>query len=218
MNASMLRRFALLGAVSAIAILGASPQARADTTISVTLPGPVNGPLTSNGNPYPTTTGGTPGGYRGDVTIGNFVFTIPAGYTIAAASWTGQWGTGIPNINGSCSTASNCPHTAIETINVAGYNVANCPNSSATCWLENTPSQANYTFSSGQYGALYSGNVPAYSNQTGGNVVRLGPETLNLTLVPEPASMALFGSGLLGLFAVLRRRRAREDTSPQSII
>jgi len=196
----MFLRFALLGTVSALAILGASAPARADLVISATLPGPVNGPVggtkTFASLPYTT----------GNVAIGTFTYTVPVGYTITAAYWSGQWGTGNPNTHGSCNTASNCPHTAIQTIEVAGVAVANCPSTAATCWTETTTSVANYTFTSGQYAALYGPNAVALSDQTGPYVVRLGSETLTIDAqAPEPASILLFGTGLLGLGAIRRR-------------
>lgn len=195
----MFLRFALLASVSSIAILGASPPARADQIITITLPGPVNGPVggahTFNSIPYTT----------GNVAIGTFNYAIPAGETIDAVSWTGQWGTGNPNGNGSCNTASNCPHTAIQTIEVAGIPVATCPSTSATCWKETTTSMASYTFTSNEFGAFAGGSAIALTDQTGPYVVRLGPETLTIEL-PEPTSLALFGTGLLGLGAIWRRQ------------
>jgi hypothetical protein len=146
----MLHRIALLGAASAIAILGALPAARADIIQTATGTGTVFSSVSLTGG----------------AEIASFT------YTAAVSGLTGS-----------------------ETLTVDGFSASL------------TAASASATITSGlltgsEASALAAGTEIVALSGSGS----VGPETLDMQ-VPEPASMAILGSGLLGLGSILRRRR-----------
>lgn len=55
--------------------------------------------------------------------------------------------------------------------------------------------------------------ILAYGNDANGNIVYFSPLTDGLqTTVPEPMTLGLFGTGLLGIALMVRRRRMRQES------
>jgi hypothetical protein len=147
--------------------------------------------------------------YLGDVTLKGFTFTgaptlgtAPAGYTVLNG---GQNNNSLANGGGCNSTQAG----------------------QAVCWDAGFPPltfqlgsgvntfTANFPNSDGLYVGPLHVQATAYltsaGTQTQGNKVLAVSD--DLTAVPEPASIALFGSGLVALAGMIRRRRNRKQIS-----
>ena len=178
-----MRRIVFVVSVVLAAILLLPAFSRADSfTFSW---GEQNGPST-----YPTS-----------LDAGSQLFSVPDGQTITDATFTSTFGN------------STVPSTAVMDVFINSVLVGSCY-VDTQCWSSiTTPTPFSYTFTSTDLSALTTGSVDLSINQTDCCVIRLGSSTLTIdtaptTPTPEPASVALLGSGLAGLM-VMRKRRAR---------
>jgi hypothetical protein len=130
---------------------------------------------------------------------GSFAFTVPAGQTIVDALFSSALGN------------SKSPSTADMNVFVNTVKVGSCPSRSSTCW--NTgPNPFTYIFTATDLSALATGSVDLSIVQTDCCVIRLGASTLTIDTAttasaPEPATLALLGTGMFALAALRRRKR-----------
>lgn len=181
-----MRKLAIGAVVMGLVLLMQTP-AFADSVTSVSLP-EFNGTPIGSGGPFP----------QPSVTIGTFTFFIPAGDVITSAVLTGTFGN---SVNSS---------TAGVDYFLNGLLVAQCIPFSSPCWTGPGPNAWSFTFSPSQLALLGSGSATLTAIQTSQTTIRLGVTNLTVTtttVVPEPATLIMFGSGLAAIGGIMRRRR-----------
>jgi hypothetical protein len=136
-------------------------------------------------------------GSNGLVTVGTYTGIPTSGIFLAMIS--GTFGN------------STVPNTAVENIYLDGILVASCASQTDPCWTSQTPTPWSFTFSPSNYGIFSDGQAVLQIDQTGCCFIREGNTTLavNAVATPEPASMILVASGLVGVFGFARRKRSQ---------
>jgi hypothetical protein len=130
---------------------------------------------------------------------GSLPFAVPAGQTIVDALFSSTLG----------NTSSGS--TAVMDVFVNSVLVGSCPSTSSPCW-HSGPNPFTFSFTGAELSALATGSVDLSIVQTGCCTIRLGASTLTVdtrptTETPEPATLALLGTGMFGLVVIRRRKR-----------
>lgn len=175
-------------ALSVAVLLGGSALTLSASTVQATL-AEFSGQYITSGFPA------TP------VSVGIFVYSLPVGEQIVSASLSSTFGNGV------------VPSTAGMDLYVAGILAASCVENDICDTTLTGVTPFNYVFQPSDFAILNSGSLSVTAIQTGGNIIRLGQESLNINTVvlngvPEPATLGLFGlgAGALGLLEYCRRQ------------
>jgi PEP-CTERM motif len=132
---------------------------------------------------------------------GSLVFMVPAGQTIVDAVFSSTLGNSIVG------------STAVMNVFVNTVRVGSCPSFLSPCaQFGQAPIPFTHSFTPTELLALATGSVDLSVVQSGCCVIRLGDSTLTIdtvpaTATPEPATLAMLGTGLFGLAALRRRNR-----------
>jgi hypothetical protein len=140
-----------------------------------------------------------PGTYPTQETIGTFTFSVPADALLTGVTISGLFGNNVFS-----------PNTAPGVFTLGGVDVFTC-NAGDPCWGSSTETSWSYTFTAADLanlGSLDGGNVVFAVTQTGAGDIQTDFTTLTLDYIPEPGSLAVFASALLGMGLVIRRVRA----------
>jgi hypothetical protein len=178
---------ALALSILAVSLMFASPANAGN--IAINQIGEYDGPILNNPS-YP----------QPSITIGTFVYTIPVGTEITAATVSGYFGTSVVG------------ETALENLYVGGIEVAACTSENDPCWngdpITGEQTSWTYTFTPDEFAVLDSGSVDYDVVQTGDFQVESGVTTLDITVAPtpEPSTVAMFCGGL-SLFLIVRRKQ-----------
>ena len=171
-----------LAAAALTAFAAAAPAAAQEATETATV-----GPVSLD----------DPGTYGITETLGTFNFATSPYITILGATISGEWG-----------SSPLSPNTAPGNYYVGNVLVFTC-NPGDACWGSSTETPWSYTFTAADLATLQSGDVDFTAYQTDFGQVQADVTTLSLDVyVPEPASIALFATSLLGLGLLVRRARA----------
>ena len=176
-------------AIAAALFLGGASSAGAQYTQTI---GAASGAASVASSNHVVTPGST-------FTVGTFT-GIPSG-TITSATLTGSFAA-VPS--------------GPAQIFLNSVMVAECRYDDNCEYDSNTP--FTFTFNSASFGALLGPTAtltasPTDASANGNSTVNLGPTTLTITYAsvtttPEPTSLALLGTGMLGLAPFVRRRRS----------
>ena len=137
---------------------------------------------------------------RPSITVNTFNIVLPAGFEIGSATLSGTLGN---SVNGSSASLA---------LFLDSLMVATCAPGAACTGASGSvgPTPFTFTFTGANFSLLTDGAAVLTLSQLGPGTVRLGNLTLTITSVPEPATLILFGSGLTGVAAGLRRKRMQK--------